>query len=374
MTILIIAVFNIQAENLDLNNLASVKSLKLNPESQNTIYFIDYNQDNSKINNFINSDLKNIKKSEFRFIPINSGNKSLCFNIKNGIYKLAKYKCESFDSYSFESDNNLPIIILPDSTIVNNANKVKAQEINQYINILIDEKNQAKLDQENKIKQQKIIDEQNEQQRIKKINVITDNNIKKYQNKYSQTLWLFNSINFNIYQSYFSFYNKNITKIVVNKLNKKTERFHIESNIESQHVNSINQHILKDSIESNLSKNTTFILNMPEASMSINNNNFNLFKQKYSKDNQKNDEINKNNLKQNNKDNKDNKMNKVNIHNYKVIKTEQVNNDITIKYNSQPNITKVNIKWGKFSKPTPYINTAGIGTQDNDISIKDNLK
>lgn len=162
---------NCFSEIIDIGQVND-KYINLTKDNQNKyFYIIDYNQKQSTINDKIIKDLKKFNKDiNIRYIPIATGNQNLCFHKKDNIFYIDKNKCEKINTYFYNNESSLPIVLFSDNQKVNIATNIDYKVINEYFEI---------LDKESK---------ELEDKRIKEINLKTDSLINKINKEYSQKI------------------------------------------------------------------------------------------------------------------------------------------------------------------------------------------
>lgn len=349
------------SEIINISNFES-SYINLNKNNkENYFYFVDYNQKDSGIYKFIKDDLIKLNKNiNVRYVPIATGNKNLCFNHKESDYYFLKnnncLENQKIPTYFYNNESDLPLIFFSDGSTVKVATKVSAKLINEYFNLL----NEDKL---------KLIESKNN---------LVFKNILMYQKKYSDRNKFNKYYNDNKYYSYYCFGKYIIKKQIIETKKSSSVNFVKENNFKES-VN-LNKKLKKQQLQTlktkNLDyKNNYFTINNYSSNnyfykiyknMSLSNNIFNIYTESVNIEEEKEaakiqKNINTKSLKLKTK------------LKTKLLKKEVLDSGITVYEFSKPNITKVNIKWGKVKpEKAEILNTNPIS--DPDIQIINNIK
>lgn len=333
------------AEDINIQKIFSYKYVNLNTESSQYIYLIDYNQKNSILTKFIENDLPNMKNINIRYLPLETGNDNLCFQL-DSTKKISKIvygknkKCQAVINFRYNKESDLPIAIFSDGSIVKKAFNLNDVLILDYFKIIQQE--QARKNEEINIKADKL----KKAEELKRQNII--NNLNEVLNK---------RIIFNKYflsKYYYSYYS--FGKPIIQPIKKLITNPPKPKNLESSIV-SVSLSKKTESIPDNKRNNNN--LNTQSSLYLFHNLNYNLNEFK---------NISSGNSPYNSF------SNKILLKNKKVKSIPEKLTDGNIIYHNLPPIhKKIDINWGKLGKPTKLDYVPQLTNEpDPNIIIKNN--
>ncbi len=334
------------AEDINIQKISSYKYVNLNTESSQYIYLIDYNQKNSILTKFIENDLSNMKNINIRYLPLETGNENLCFQL-DSIKKISKVvqgknkKCQEVMNFRYGKESDLPIAIFSDGSIVKKAFNLNDVLILDYFKIIRQEQERKNEEIKKKAEAFKKIEELNNQKIINHLNEVLNKRI--IFNKYFLSKY---------YYSYYSF-GKPIIQPIKKPIAHPIKTKKIESSIVSLSKKIESLPVMTDKKIYNNKLNTQSSLYL------FHNLNYNLneFRNVSSGSKQSN-----------------NFANKILLKNKKVKSISEKLTDGNIVYHNPPPIhKKIDINWGKLGKPTKLDYVPQLTNEpDPNIIIKNN--